>query len=55
MEKKLERYEKPTLENLEVAGWGQIGGNYVVGSTASGISSIGAAAAGGCSSIVTPV
>lgn len=33
MKKKLVRYEKPTLENLEVVGRGQIGGNCVVGSS----------------------
>jgi hypothetical protein len=55
MEKKFERCEKPTLENLEVVGRGQIGGNCVVDSTSSGICSIGAAAAVGCSSNATSV
>ena len=49
MEKKNDRYEKPTLEHLDVVGKGSTSGPCVTGSGASGACNpSGANAAGGC-------
>jgi hypothetical protein len=48
MEKKDNRYEKPTLEHLDVVGEGISAGACNAGSGAGGACGAGASAAGGC-------